>query len=72
MVIDPDAVASALEKLRQHPEPEAGLMHTSHGLIPAYNVQAAVDAEHDYFSKNKKRCSEARSIALVCFSILVS
>ena len=46
VVIDPGAVTSALEKLRQHPEPEAGLMHTSHGLIPAYNVQAAVDAEH--------------------------
>jgi transposase len=46
VVIDPSAVASALEKLRQHPEPEAGLMYTSHGLIPAYNVQAAVDAEH--------------------------
>jgi transposase len=46
VVIDPSAVASALEKLRQHPEPEAGLMRTSHGLIPAYNVQAAVDAEH--------------------------
>lgn len=46
VVIDPGAVASALEKLRQHPEPEAGFMHTSQGLIPAYNVQAAVDAEH--------------------------
>jgi transposase len=46
VVIDPGALASALEKLRQHPEPEAGLMRTSHGLIPAYNVQAAVDAEH--------------------------
>lgn len=46
VLIDPSAVASALDKLRQHPEPEAGLMHTSHGLIPAYNVQAAVDAEH--------------------------
>ena len=46
VVIDPGAVASALEKLRQHPEPEAGLMRTSRGLIPAYNVQAAVDAEH--------------------------
>jgi len=47
MVVDPDAVASALEKLRKHPEPEAGLMHTAaQGLIPAYNVQAAVDAEH--------------------------
>ena len=46
VVIDPSAVASALEKLRQHPEPEAGFMHSPHGLIPAYNVQAAVDAEH--------------------------
>ena len=46
VVIDPGAVASALEKLRQHPEPEAGFMHSPQGLIPAYNVQAAVDAEH--------------------------
>jgi transposase len=46
VVIDPGAVASALEKLRQHPEPEAGFMRSAHGIIPAYNVQAAVDAEH--------------------------
>lgn len=46
VVIDPSAVASALEKLRQHPEPEAGLMRTTKGIIPAYNVQAAVDTEH--------------------------
>jgi transposase len=46
VVIDPSAVASALEKLRQHPEPEVGLMRTTNGIIPAYNVQAAVDAEH--------------------------
>ena len=46
MVIDPGAVASALEKLRQHPEPEAGFMRTTNGIIPAYNVQTAVDAEH--------------------------
>jgi transposase len=46
VVIDPGAVASALEKLRQHPEPEAGFMRTTNGIIPAYNVQAAVDAEH--------------------------
>jgi Transposase DDE domain len=37
---------SELEKWRQHPEPEAGFMHTAHGLIPAYYVQAAVDAQH--------------------------
>ena len=46
VVIDPSAVASKLEKLLQHPEPEAGLMRTANGVIPAYNVQAAVDAEH--------------------------
>src|SRR6266852_3484015 len=46
VVVDPSAVALALEKLRRHPEPEAGFMHSEHGLIPAYNVQAAVDAEH--------------------------
>jgi transposase len=46
VVIDASAVASALEKLRRHPEPEAGFMHSEHGLMPAYNVQAAVDAEY--------------------------
>src|SRR6266436_4562784 len=46
VVIDPSAVARALEKLRQHPEPEVGFMRTTQGFIPAYNVQAAVDAEH--------------------------
>jgi transposase len=45
-VIDHSAVASALEKLRQHPEPEVGLLHTAQGEVPAYNVQAAVDAQH--------------------------
>jgi hypothetical protein len=46
VVIDPSAVASALEKLHRHPEPEVAFMRTTHGFIPAYNVQAAVDAEH--------------------------
>src|ERR1700704_4268728 len=46
VVIDSSAVASALEKLRQHPEPEVGFMRTTQGFIPAYNVQTAVDAEH--------------------------
>lgn len=40
------AVAAALEKLRRHAEPEAGFMKTTQGLLPAYNVQTAVDAEH--------------------------
>ena len=39
-------MAGALEKLREHPEPEVGFMRTTQGFIPAYNVQAAVDAEH--------------------------
>jgi transposase len=44
--IDSAAVAAALEKLRQHPEPEARFMKTPEGLRPAYNVQTAVDTEH--------------------------
>ena len=40
------AVAAALEKLQQHPEPEARFMRTPTGKVPAYNVQTAVDAEH--------------------------
>ena len=46
VVIDPSAVAAALEKLKQDPEPEARLMRTRNGIAPAYNVQTAVDAEH--------------------------
>lgn len=46
MVIDPSAVAAAMEKLRQHPEPEARFMRMGKGSAPAYNVQTAVDAEH--------------------------
>ena len=45
MVIDQSAMAVALEKLRQDPEPEARLMRTAEGKRPAYNVQTAVDAE---------------------------
>lgn len=44
--IDPAAVAAALEKLKQHPEPEARFMKTTEGKRPAYNVQTAVDTEH--------------------------
>lgn len=44
--IDPTAVAVALEKLKQHPEPEADLMKMGSSIAPAYNVQTAVDAEH--------------------------
>jgi hypothetical protein len=44
--IDPSAVQEALEKLKQHPEPEAGFMLVRQTALPAYNVQTAVDAEH--------------------------
>ena len=44
--IDVGAVAAALEKLRQPPEPEARFMRTPQGTVAAYNVQTAVDAEH--------------------------
>jgi transposase len=44
--IDPTAVQSAMEKLRQHPEPEARFMPVAGTKAPAYNVQTAVDAEH--------------------------
>jgi len=44
--IDPSAVAAALEKLQQHPEPEARFMRTRQGKVPAYNVQIATDSEH--------------------------
>lgn len=47
IVIDPSAVAAALEKLNKHPEPEARLMRMAGGNpAPAYNVQTAVDTEH--------------------------
>lgn len=46
-IIDPAAVQSALEKLKRHPEPEARFMPVARTKAPAYNVQTAVDAEHD-------------------------
>jgi transposase len=44
--IDPSAVQDALEKLKKHPEPEAGFMLMRQTSLPAYNVQTAVDSEH--------------------------
>lgn len=44
IVIDPSAVAEALEKLKNHPEPEARFLRGSQ--VPAYNVQTAVDGKH--------------------------
>jgi transposase len=44
--IDPRAVEAALERLKQHAEPEACFMPVAGTKAPAYNVQTAVDAEH--------------------------
>jgi IS5 family transposase len=44
--IDPSAVQAALEKLKKHPEPEAGYMLVRQTALPAYNVQTALDSEH--------------------------
>jgi transposase len=45
-LIDQTAVAAALEKLRNNPEPDAGFMLVRQQALPAYNLQTAVDAEH--------------------------
>jgi transposase len=39
-------VQAALERLRRHPEPEAGFMVMGRSTQPAYNMQSAVDAEN--------------------------
>jgi transposase len=44
--IDPSAVQAAIERLKHHPEPEAGYMLVRQTALPAYNVQTAVDSEH--------------------------
>ncbi|HMF64043.1 MAG TPA: IS1182 family transposase [Edaphobacter sp.] len=44
--IDPSVVQAAINKLKQHPEPEAGFMKVAGTIAPAYNVQTAVDSEH--------------------------
>jgi hypothetical protein len=61
--INPAAVAAALEKLRQHAEPEAAFMLTRQGFQPAYNVQTAVDtasglivAQQVTSEKNDSQC----------------
>jgi transposase len=44
--VDSSAVQVALEKLKNHPEREAGFMLMRGTTLPAYNMQSAVDAEH--------------------------
>lgn len=43
---------AALEKLKRHPEPEIGFMLMGRNTLPAYNMQAAVDAEHSLIVAN--------------------
>jgi transposase len=64
-VIDPSAVAAALEKLKQDPEREARFMRTTDGERPAYNVQLAVDAEHGLIVAQKvtTESNDERSLA---------
>ena len=50
--IDSSAVQAALEKLKQHPEPEVSFMLMGRNTLPAYNMQAAVDAEHSLIVAN--------------------
>jgi transposase len=53
VVIDSSAVQAALEKLKSDAEPEARFMRTANRFVPAYNVQTAVDAEHDLIVAQK-------------------
>ena len=46
VTIDPAAVQTALQKLKEHPEPEAGFMLVNRISLPAYNFQTAVDTKH--------------------------
>jgi transposase len=54
--IDPSAVKAAIEKLNQHPEPEANFMLVRQIALPAYNVQTAVDAEHAIIVAHSVTC----------------
>jgi transposase len=51
--VENGAAALALEKLRRHAEPEVGFMKTAQGMLPAYNVQTAVDAEQGLIVAHK-------------------
>ena len=64
VVIDPRAVASALEKLHRHSEPEVGFRRTTQGFMAAYNVPAAVDAEHAPKSGARPSCEDTMGVLL--------
>jgi len=59
--IDESAVAEALKKLKNDPEPEAGFMKIGRQLTPGYNVQTAVDTEHalNRGTKGHHRCERS-------------
>jgi len=44
--IDSSAVVTALQKLNQHPEPDAGFMLMRSSTAPAFNMQSAADSKH--------------------------
>lgn len=50
--IDSSAGRRHSKSWRQHPEPEAGFMLITRNTLPAYNMQAAVDAEHSLIVAN--------------------
>lgn len=64
VVIDPSAVAEALEKQKRHREPEAHFIRVGHGHAPAYNVQTGVDAEPVLIVS--RRSPERQPITAVC------
>ena len=63
--VENGAAALALEKLRRHAEPEVGFMKTSQGMLPAYNVQTAVDAEHGLIVAQKVSDEPADNCSLL-------
>src|SRR2546425_9306216 len=77
-----DTATTEIYTLSLHDALPICLMHTSHGLIPAYNVQAAVDAEHALIvaqqvtvqagdNRSEEHTSELQSLAyLVCRLLL--
>jgi len=64
-VIDPTAVARALSKLQAHREAEARFMRSPGGMVPAYNVQTAVDAEHALIVAHEVTCEATDNRSLL-------
>jgi hypothetical protein len=62
--IDPSAVEAALEKLKRHPEPEAGFMLMRQNTLPAYNVQTAVDTQHARSLQNSSKQAVTKRLTI--------